>query len=140
MWVMRLPLSAVTLVTVVASLLALPASAAATAFRSPSGNIGCFIDTSLGVRCDIAERNWSPPAKPASCDLDYGQGVSVFRSRRARFVCAGDTALNQARVLRYGQRITRGAYTCTSRTDSMRCNWSHGKHGFRLSRQAYRLY
>ncbi|MGZ8749063.1 MAG: hypothetical protein ACXWZ2_19220, partial [Mycobacterium sp.] len=37
-----------------------------TSFNSPSGTIGCYIDPSK-VRCDIQERDWAPPPKPASC-------------------------------------------------------------------------
>src|SRR5205085_6913333 len=70
-----------------------------TTFRSPSGNIGCELVTAF-ARCDIANREWKPPPKPAGCPLDYGQGLEVGRSGPGRLVCAGDTALNpQARAL-----------------------------------------
>ncbi len=74
-------------------------------FRTPSGNIGCIGETArVGntVRCDIRDRNWAPPPRPASCGLDWGQGLTLDRVGRARFVCAGDTALNTGRVLAYG--------------------------------------
>ena len=38
-------------------------------FTSPSGNVGCFVD-SANVRCDISERDWSPPPRPADCQFD----------------------------------------------------------------------
>ena len=51
-------------------------------FASPSGNIACVITSSgdselveRGVRCDIDKRDWSPPPRPAGCELDYGHGV-----------------------------------------------------------------
>src|SRR5918998_6452226 len=47
-----------------------------TGFRSPSGNVGCFIDPAY-VRCDIAEAGWSPPPRPADCEFDYGQGIAL---------------------------------------------------------------
>ena len=50
-----------------------------TMFRSPSANIGCELVPGF-ARCDIAKRNWSPPPRPASCPLDYGQGLEVGRS------------------------------------------------------------
>ncbi len=58
----------------------LPASAAAATggFHSPSGNIGCYISPS-GARCDISKHDWPTPAKPKSCDLDYGGGLAVGR-------------------------------------------------------------
>src|SRR5947207_2725662 len=45
-------------------------------FLSPSKNIGCSLSDS-GARCDISDRTWSPPPKPAGCDVDFGQGVTV---------------------------------------------------------------
>ena len=43
-----------------------------TRFTSPSGNVGCYID-STGARCDISERDWSPHPRPADCEFDYGR-------------------------------------------------------------------
>lgn len=115
-------------------------AAAFTGFRSPSANIGCYIDAAAGVRCDIARRDWRVPPRPASCDVDYGQGISLGRTGRARFVCAGDTALGPARVLGYDRRIRRGAYTCTSTPRGITCINRRTRHGFFLSRQRYRLF
>ena len=76
-----------------------------TSFRSPSSNIGCEMAADL-ARCDIKERAWAPPPKPAGCDLDWGQGIQVSGSDKAQFVCAGDTALDPAAtVLGYAQRM-----------------------------------
>jgi hypothetical protein len=120
--------------------LALPTSAfGLTTFRSPSGNIGCAMDRSFGVRCDIAKRDWPLPRKPASCDLDYGQGVSVGSRGRAYFVCAGDTVLGARRVLAYGRTVVVGRYSCTSAVGGMACRNRTSGHGFTLSRQRYRL-
>jgi hypothetical protein len=113
--------------------------AAAGPFRSPSGNIGCYIDAS-GVRCDINKRDWSPPHKPASCDLDFGQGVQVGRSGRARYVCAGDTTLGAGRRLAYSSSIRRGRFRCLSLRSQMRCDNLRSGHGFALSRQRVRLF
>jgi hypothetical protein len=45
-------------------------------FTSPSGNVGCYLDPSA-ARCDISERDWSPPPRPADCEYDYGQGINL---------------------------------------------------------------
>jgi hypothetical protein len=121
--------------------LALVGSAqAATGFRSPSGNIGCFIGKHF-VRCDIRERTWSPPPKPRSCELDFGQGVAVgTRDHKASWVCAGDTALNAGRALPYGESIRRGDLRCQSRRSGMRCRNVRTQHGFALSRASARLF
>ena len=84
---MRLKLgkSALTLLIATCAVLAAIASpaAAATFFESPSGNIGCVIGKGSGVRCDIRERDWSPPPKPAGCPVDWGNGLTVAKRGRA---------------------------------------------------------
>lgn len=128
-------------IVLAAALLALGATNAhAVFFASPSGNIGCLLDKSF-VRCDIGTRDWSPPPKPRSCPVDWGQGVSVDKRGRARFVCAGDTVkLPRARTLAYGRSLSRGRFTCTSRQNGMTCrNGSNGR-GFTLSAQRYRFF
>ena len=54
-----------------------------TAFRSPSSNIGCYLKADY-VRCDIDERNWKPPPRPADCEWDYGQGIKLVAGRQRR--------------------------------------------------------
>jgi hypothetical protein len=109
-------------------------------FQSPSGNIGCVIGRQGGVRCDIRNRDWRPPPKPASCMLDWGFGLTVGRRGRARFVCAGDTVLGQGRRLAYGDAIRRGRFRCVSRRSGMRCVNRRNGHGFNLSRQRARRF
>ncbi len=48
-----------------------------TGFTSRSGNIGCYIDPET-VQCDIGERDWAPPPKPADCPdfTDFGQDLT----------------------------------------------------------------
>jgi len=64
------------------------------AFTSPSRNIGCFMDP-WTVRCDIRDRNWSPPPRPANCPefgdygQDYGQGIAQRRQRPGPAVSYG---------------------------------------------------
>ena len=111
-----------------------------TGFTSPSGNIGCYIDPSY-VRCDIRERDWSPPPRPASCPdmTGYGQGVEVNVGKPATFVCAGDTALGGGDPLAYGDTIVAGSIECTSLPEGMRC-WDFQYGGeFTISREGYQL-
>lgn len=117
-----------------------PAAAAdVVGFTSPSGNIGCILAEDL-VRCDVAERDWAPPARPADCPeyTDYGQGIALGPAGPARFVCAGDTALGSGPALPYGQFQAGGGMSCTSEPSGMRCSNSDG-HGFTISRQSYTL-
>jgi hypothetical protein len=110
-------------------------------FRSPTGNIACLM-SGRSVRCDISERSWSPPQRPADCpsEVDFGQGLELPASGAARFVCAGDTVLGDtsAQVLDYGSSSRIGSITCTSAESGMQCaNESGGS--FSLSREEYVL-
>lgn len=119
---------------------ALAAPAQAGSFRSPSGNIGCVILSDY-ARCDVRARTFHAPARPASCDLEYGDAIGVGRkSRRGSFVCHGDTARDpRARKLAYGRSISVGSMRCTSSTAGIRCANRSG-HGFFVARERYELF
>ncbi|MCF6386176.1 hypothetical protein L2K20_04245 [Mycobacterium sp. MBM] len=108
-------------------------------FTSPSGNVGCVLDVDY-VRCDIADRDWAPPARPADCEFDYGQGIALEPGGRAGFVCAGDTTLGGSHPLGYGQSIVRGELRCDSAETGITCLDRTTGHGFALSRQVYQLF
>jgi hypothetical protein len=134
----KLGKSSLTLLIAACAVLAATASpaAAATFFESPSGNIGCVIGKGSGVRCDIRERDWSPPPKPAGCPVDWGNGLTVAKRGRGKFTCAGDTVFTTtARQLAYGDAIRRGRFRCVSRMSGMRCANRRNGHGFKLSRE-----
>lgn len=113
-------------------------------FSSPSGNIGCMGETGGGnavneIRCDIRTHSYRPPAKPASCDFDWGGGLSVMRRGRASWNCVSDTVLGSKSKLAYGTSRRIGGITCKSSKAGMRCTNAAG-HGFFLSRtRAYRF-
>lgn len=109
-----------------------------TGFTSPTGNIGCLIDR-RSVRCDVAERDWEPPAKPKGCKVDYGQGISLDAGAAPEFVCAGDTALGGGDPLPYGQSIASGLLRCESAESGMSCSDAETGRGFTISKQAYEL-
>jgi hypothetical protein len=84
------------------SITLVPVDVEFTHFASPSGNIACVITSSgdgasvpRGVRCDIDQRDWSPPPRPADCELDYGQGVVLGVGEAAELLCAGDTTIGR---------------------------------------------
>jgi uncharacterized protein DUF6636 len=117
----------------------LAVAAAVVSFQSPSQNIGC-VGTERYVRCDVAVKDWNPP-KPAGCPTDYGQGAYVNRkASRGALVCAGDTALGSGNVLPYGKTRKLGnGLRCKSLRSGMRCTNRAG-HGFKVARQAYKLF
>jgi uncharacterized protein DUF6636 len=110
-------------------------------FETPSHNIGCFLDTH-GPRCDVREHTWSPPPEPAYCikaGVDWGGGIALS-SRRAAFVCAGDTTLGGPSILAYGHSAQRGPFICDSEQNGVTCRDTQTGHGFFLSRQSYRIF
>jgi hypothetical protein len=109
-------------------------------FASPTRNIGCGLSEGF-ARCDIAERSWSPPPKPADCDLDYGQGLQVS-DRGASLTCAGDTLLGatKGQVLDYDHALRDGNAVCTSLRTGVRCVDLSTGHGFVLARASYQLF
>jgi hypothetical protein len=110
-----------------------------TGFSSPTGNIGCYISPET-VRCDISERDWSPPPAPPSCELDFGQGIELPAGGFPRFVCAGDTALGPDRKLAYDSSIGAGLLRCESRESGIRCQETENGSGFLISRERYELF
>jgi len=107
-------------------------------FQTPSGNIGCYLDA-RAARCDIRQRDWSPPPAPASCQLDYGQGLIVTASG-ARLVCAGDTALGGRATLDYGEQAQRGRIRCDSEESGITCTDTGSGRGFTIARQSYEIF
>jgi hypothetical protein len=108
-------------------------------FTSPSGNVGCMLDPTY-VRCDISERDWSPPPRPADCEFDYGQGIGLSAGEQAGFVCAGDTAMGGGDPLAYGKSITKGDLTCGSAEAGITCRDGATGHGFTISREVYKVF
>lgn len=108
-------------------------------FFTPSRNIACAVSFE-SVRCDIASKSWSPPAKPADCQLDWGNSVTVGTAEAAQVLCAGDTLFGgHYRVLGYGDSIERGGISCLSGTAGVRCSNQNGE-GFLLSYQRLKLF
>jgi hypothetical protein len=110
-----------------------------TGFISPTGNVACTIDHSW-ARCDIIDHDWSPPARPADCELDYGGGIHITPGTPAEFVCASDTVFGSDDVLPYGESITAGVLRCDSADSGITCRDTKTGHGFSIARQAYQLF
>jgi hypothetical protein len=117
-------------------------------FQSPSGNIGCFIESDDGhgrarASCDIADRTWASPPRPPNCMGPYDR-LNLREGTPARLGCHGDTALGTPMdplpVLDYGETITAGPLTCESEPLGMTCTDSSTGHYFRLARDSYELH
>lgn len=93
------------------------------------------------MRCDIAERDWDPPAPPPDCEFDYGQGVTLSAGAAAELVCAGDTVLgSNGQELGYGQSINAGLLRCESEESGLSCRDIETGRGFELSREGYEIF
>jgi hypothetical protein len=108
-------------------------------FALPSGNIACALDATA-ARCDIAQKAWTPPPKPAACEFDYGFGVVVSGAGSGQLTCTSDTVLGAAEILPYGHALRAGRLSCTSLEAGVRCSNHDTGHGFALSREAYELF
>jgi hypothetical protein len=113
------------------------ATAALVGFQSEDHKVGCYL-SGKGARCDVKGPKWEAPPQPATCDLDWGQGVAVDRRGPADYVCAGDTTLDQGhQVLFSGDKVKRGRFKCKARDAStIKCVNTRNKHGFAVSRES----
>jgi hypothetical protein len=108
-------------------------------FITPSKNIGCFVSPE-SARCDIAEKSWKAPPKPAGCQLGWGNGLAVGVDGETSIVCAGDTVLGGPRTLPYGESVRAGDFVCASSAEGVRCTNEPTGHGFTLSRKSYEIF
>ncbi|RYB93086.1 hypothetical protein EUA93_01185 [Nocardioides oleivorans] len=107
---------------------------------SPSGNIWCSLE--LGIECEVRESSYGPLRKPADCQLDWAENQFwVNDSTGARGICRGDvTFTSQPPELAYGTTSVVADRACQSTETAMTC-WNTGSgHGFRVSRNDYRLF
>jgi hypothetical protein len=103
-------------------------------FQTPSKRIHCaYFSPPAYLRCDIGGGLRPAPRRPASCHLDWAQGISLTKTGRARIVCAGDTTADpSARVVPAGRTWTAGGLTCRVRRSGLTCE-NAARHGFVLS-------
>jgi hypothetical protein len=119
-------------------------------FTSPSGNISCLFAAAARksqtgtVRCEIVKKIWKPPAKPASCPVDWGFGITM--QDRPELLCAGDTIRGQHALgtdgsspLAYGTEMAFGPLSCTSLRTGIDCTNSRTGAEFLLASNRYEL-
>jgi hypothetical protein len=122
-----------------------------THFKSPSGNINCFIFGSPSAAdCIVRQASWPvDPPKPSSCDLDWAPNELELSNRHAHVGgCRGDvgplcyTGNGRCSTLAYGHSITAGVIRCSSSTAGITCRSTTGVHrpGFLAARERYVLY
>jgi hypothetical protein len=115
------------------------------AFTSPDNNVSCAFRRPQGstteglVRCEIIVKTWQPPAKPDTCTVDWGFGITL--DTRAGMLCAGDTIRGDAGSVRlpYGTSIRFDPLTCISTQNGIDCRNDQTGAGFLLGRKTYQL-
>jgi hypothetical protein len=112
--------------------------AAATAFVSPTRNIGCSV-SAAGARCDIRAKNWTAPKPATPCAASWGDAVQVGPGG-AGFACHSDTLLGATDVLAYGRSAKAGQYRCDSVETGVTCRHEGTGKGFSLAREAFDLF
>lgn len=125
-------------------------------FKSPSGNINCYLSDGRGtpayVDCLVVKNSWRKlPPKPRSCDVDfYPAEIALGADGRVSVGnCRGDvgpTCLPRSgfgcKTLAYGRSITTRHFVCRSATSGITClvRDRGGRLGFRIAREGYALY
>ena len=107
-----------------------------TMFSSPTGNILCGLaegDAGQWARCDIREKEWTPPPQPDDCAFDWGSSLEVG-AQGAQFACVSDAVGDPGRPLGYGQALRAGELVCRSEQSGITCEHLATGHGFTLSR------
>jgi hypothetical protein len=144
-WLGRL--GAALLVSVVATVSATASSAASQVhFKSPSGNINCYVFSTQGgfADCIVRQADWpSLPRKPKTCDLDWAPTeVALGKTTVSRGQCRGDVGPrcdvggDRCSVLAYGHRVEVGTIRCSSAANGITCRRTTGtRAGFRIARE-----
>ena len=110
-------------------------------FRTPSGNIRCFVVDKL--YCSIQHSAYGGRLQ-ARCDLDW-HGFELGPAAKAKVYCTSNAPYDMGkqrpsnRILAYGKSFHRGAFTCSSRRTGITCRSQNG-HGLFISRQAWRAW
>ena len=133
--------------------LALSATASAVnllpGFRSPSGNIRCYVGPGTTLRCSIAQASYARRLqerclRPNGSGVDW-HGFELGSSGKGAVTCSGGILYNPAtqrpsyRLLPYGATWRHAGFTCTSRITGVTCRNAAG-HGLFVSRGSWRAW
>ncbi len=116
---------------------AVPATAAAVEFKSPTGKIKCSLGVTGAACYNVMTLATAPPA--GSTDCGSGASAASIDRRGARLDCIGNPYFTN-RKLAYGASLRRGNYVCTSRESGMTCRNRVSKRGFTLKRDGWRFF
>lgn len=108
-------------------------------FRLPDADIHCTMEE-MAVSCDVADFEYSPPAKPGDCSGDWGGRISLGTAQ-AGFVCYSDAlpSTDTDVELGHGMTSTVGDFACTSEGDAVYCINNATGFNFSVSPDAYQF-
>ena len=113
-------------------------------FTTPSGNIRCTMTSSVPAElmCAIDRYDFAPPARPATCQLNWATGLLDFSGTSATLgQCVGGPQVTySSKVLSYGSTLTAQGFACYSGSDALTCVKPDTGHGFAVSRAALRTF
>ena len=115
----------------------------ADSFQSPSGNIGCYLDSegsTAVVECEIRDHTFAAPTRPTPCMGGFGNLIILRQGSAPTMPCHSDSALGSGPPLQYGQRRSLNALSCDSEMSGMTCTDSSTGHYFRLSTESYEMH
>lgn len=102
-------------------------------FDSPSHNIGCrLVSGGYQAQCTIKDYEFDEPGY----DCPHGAGVLMDSGDSPVIDCIQSGAYGGESTLDYGEHVTFGAFTCSSRSSGITCQDGYGT-GFTLSRESY---
>ncbi len=110
-------------------------------FRTPSGNIRCFVVNQL--YCSIGHSAYGAGLQ-ARCDLDW-HGFVLGPAAKGKVYCTSNPPYDMGkqrpsnRILKYGSSFRSAAFTCSSRVTGITCRNRNG-HGLFISRQSWRAW
>ena len=123
-------------------------------FLTPSGNIGCHMDTHAegwaSVWCRLQDETWVEP-QDAVCPVgnvpgSIGRPAPWLQLREGKPACLGAVTSQlffsgpyAPPTLAYGQTHTVGTITCGSAPSGVTCTDTSTGHFFRVSRESYEL-
>jgi hypothetical protein len=118
-------------------------------FRSPSGNISCFVipGNPSVLHCGIAHATYAAALQHRCmrlASLDW-HGFELAAAAKGAVTCSGGILYSPGTqrpsyvVLRYGRRWRQDGFACTSRRTGVSCT-SRAGHGLFLSRQSWRVW
>jgi len=134
---------------VLCALVAVPHASAETlpGFRSPSGNIRCFVTGGPVLLCQIHQANYAAALQQrciTRADVDW-HGFQLGRRGRGTVTCTGGILYNpdsqhpSNKVLQYGRTWRSGPFTCSSHRAGVTCTTRSG-HGIFVSRERWRAW